>query len=97
MDSKVFDEAIVETSPNETRKISASIFSNELRKFGNDAVIKKLLQQLMDVNILTPQRLCELNNMPEHLADSSVAYMFQRGFLRKFTVPLGSFYAVSPD
>lgn len=96
MDPKVFGEAIVETSPNETRKISASIFSNELRKFGNDAVIKKLLQQLMDVNILTPQRLCELNNMPEHLADSSVAYMFQRGFLRKFTVPLGSFYAVSP-
>lgn len=85
-----------EISHSETKKTSASVFSNDLRK-GNVKAIKNIIQQLKRISIISPELLYLKYHMPANIANSSLGFLQKKGYLRKYKlVPGGEFYCSSP-
>ena len=91
-----FGKIQISSSPNENRKISASIFINEL-KGGNTTAEKKIIQFLSSLNCVTSEEAICSFNMPEDIAQVNMDYLYRKGYLRKCTItPGGSFFCSSP-
>lgn len=85
-----------EISTAETRKISASVFSSDLRK-GNVKVLKRVIQQVSFFPIISSELLDIKFNMPQNIADSSLDFLQKKGYLRKYKlISGGEFYCSSP-
>lgn len=86
----------VDKSINEDKKISASIFQNDVRK-GNEKALKLILKVLVEKNSVNARYFALMAHMPANLADGSLDYLQKKGYLRKYTLmPGGSFYCASP-
>lgn len=82
-------------STNEDKKVTASVFQNDVRK-GNEKVVKAILKEISTKNNMTTQFLV-MKGMPESLAASSLDYLQKKGYLRKYRLtPGGEFYCASP-
>lgn len=85
-----------EISTAETKKISASVFSNDLRK-GNVKVFKSVIQQVCSSAVISPELLALKFNMPHNIAVDSLDFLQRKGYLRKYKlIPVGEFYCSSP-
>lgn len=83
-------------SPNEEKKVTASIFQNDVRK-GGEKVLKTVLKEIYVRNNVTEQLLNLLRGMSVRVAGSSLDYLHKKGYLRKYKlVPGGEFYCASP-
>lgn len=85
----------VESSPNENKKISSSVFTNEM-KSGDVSVEKTIIQELVDCNCLNKEYLTEIKHISSSVADGCIAYMLKKGYLCKYSMePGGDFYCAS--
>ncbi len=86
----------VSKSTNEDKKISASIFQNDVRK-GNEKAIKFILKVLTEKNNVNVRYFTLMSHMPRNISEGSLDYLQKKGYLRKYTLmPGGSFYCASP-
>jgi len=96
LDDHSFGILSKDISSGETKKLSASIFSNDMRK-GNVKALKSIIQQLSNFMILSPELLKIRCNMSEDVADMSLDFLQKKGYLRKYRImPGGEFYCSSP-
>lgn len=87
---------VTEISPNEEKKISASVFRNDLRKAG-EAMCKVIIKQLYDRNYITAEKLHILSKMPLNIAENTLDFLYRKGYLRRYEIePHGDFHCVSP-
>lgn len=80
---------------NENKKISASVFSNEMR-ITSFPVLKVIIQELSKRNLITENYLINVRNVPSKLVTNSLTYMLNKGYLYRYSIqPGGSFYCAS--
>ena len=85
-----------EISPSETKKLSASVFTNDMRK-GNVKALKSIIQQLNNFMVLSPELLKLRFNMPADVAELNLDFLQKKGYIRKYKIiPGGEFYCSSP-
>lgn len=85
-----------EISPNEDRKITVSIFQNDIRK-SNGKALRAVLKEVAIKNHISPRLLNLMKRMPEDFAGSLLGYLQRKGYLRKYTLlPGREFYCASP-
>lgn len=85
-----------EISSSETKKLSASVFTNDMRK-GNVKALKSIIQQLNNFMILSPELLKIRFNMPVDVAELNLDFLQKKGYIRKYKIiPGGEFYCSSP-
>lgn len=96
LDESDFGILSSEISVAETKKISASVFSNDLRK-GNIKAFKSIIQQICSFPLIS-EKILELRfGIPRNVAESSLVFLQKKGYLRKYKVmPGGEFYCSSP-
>lgn len=83
-------------SSTETKKLSASVFSNDMRK-GNVKALKNIIQQLSNFMILSPELLKMRHNMPQDIAEANLDFLLKKGYIRKYKIiPGGEFFCSSP-
>ena len=83
-------------SPFENKKISASVFQNDIRK-GNVRIIKCIIKDLEEFSLVSSEILEARNQVPADMAESCLEYLQKRGYLRRYVVmPGGRFYCASP-
>lgn len=84
-----------DVSPSEDKKITASVFSNEVRKMNLPAV-KKIAEWISKTNCVSMEFMAS-NGIPMQIADRNLSDLLKKGFLRRYTLtPGGSFYCASP-
>ena len=82
-------------SSAENKKLSSSIFLNEVRR-RNEYAAKKILEGLCRTNCISIDYLTA-KQMPVEKAESTIADLYKKGYLRKYTLtPGGDFYCASP-
>ena len=85
-----------EISSQETKKLSASIFSNDIRK-GDVTACKLILRQVDKNTLLSPELLDTIAKMPKNVGTSALDFLQKKGYLRKYKIiPGGEFYCTSP-
>lgn len=85
-----------EISTAETKKLSASVFSNDMRK-GNVKALKTIIQQLSNFMVLSPELMKMRYNMPLNVTEGSLDFLQKKGYIRKYKImPGGEFYCSSP-
>lgn len=85
-----------EISSAETKKLSASIFSNDMRK-GNVKALKSIIKQLNSFMVLSPEIMKIKYSMPLDVAEGSLDFLQKKGYIRKYKImPGGEFYCSSP-
>ena len=83
-------------SDSETKKLSSSIFQNDIRK-GNEKTLKQIIREIWSKKNVSPDCLTLIHGVSETLAASSFDYLQKKGYLRKYKVnPWGEFYCASP-
>lgn len=96
LDDSEFGILSKEISTAETKKLSASVFSNDMRK-GNVKALKSIIQQLSNFMILSPELMKMRFNMPLDVAEGSLDFLQKKGYIRKYRImPGGEFYCSSP-
>lgn len=96
LDDSGFGILSKEISTAETKKLSASVFSNDMRK-GNVKALKSIIQQLNNFMILSPELMKMRFNMPTDVAESNLDFLQRKGYVRKYKIiPGGEFYCSSP-
>lgn len=85
-----------ESSDSENKKVSTSIFQNDVRK-GNEKALKRIIHEIWSKSNVSSDYLTRVSGMPETLAVSSLDYLQNKGYLRKYKLnPWGEFYCASP-
>lgn len=83
-------------SSSEDKKITASVFLNDVRK-GFEKAAKAILKEVYFRNYISSKLIQLLTGMPEAVADGSLDYLQRKGYLRKYKlIPGGEFYCASP-
>jgi hypothetical protein len=83
-------------STNETKKISASIFENDIRK-GNENITKLIVQYITGFPLISPELLELRSSVTVSKSEDSFDFLYKKGYLRKYEViPGGVFYSSSP-
>ena len=83
-------------SDSENKKLSLSVFQNDIRK-GSEKALKLIIREICSQNNMTPDYLTLMTDMSEQLAISSLEYLQKKGYLRKYRLdPWGEFYCASP-
>lgn len=83
-----------DVSPSEEKKISSSVFTNEIRKM-NAPVAKKILEWVSSANCVTADLMAG-KGVPVDIADRTLIDLHKKGYLRLYKLtPGGSFYCAS--
>lgn len=84
-----------EVSQAEGKKISSSVVLNDIRR-GSEKAAKKVILSAIKSNCISAGFLA-LEGMPLFVAESTLADLHKRGYLRKYGLATwGSFYCISP-
>ncbi|SCP97797.1 ATP-binding protein [Anaerobium acetethylicum] len=95
-EKKDFGILLSDISEAENKKISVSVFLNDLRK-GNVKAFKSIIQQLSRFGLISKSILGLRFHMQEGTAESSLDFLQKKGYLRKYKlIPGGEFYCSSP-
>jgi len=95
-DLKNFGVLSSEISTAETKKLSASVFSNDLRK-GNVKTLKSIIQQIDRYTLISTEVLNLKNKISADVAEGNLDFLRKKGYLRKYKLmPGGEFYGPSP-
>lgn len=96
LEDSMFGILSKETNPAETKKLSASVFSNDIKK-GNMKALKNIIKQLEKFMLVSPELLKVICNMPNDIASVNLEFLQKKGYLRKYKIiPGGEFYSASP-
>ena len=96
LEDRCFGILTKEVSPSEDKKISSSIFQNDMKKGGSLKAEKEIIEGLCKRNVLSAEQLTELKGMPEEVAENTLSYLFKKGYVRKYSITAGgSFYSAS--
>ena len=96
LDMKKYGVLSSEISSAESKKITSSVFTNDLRK-GSVKAIKDIVQQLDKFPLISSELLTIRYPMPFDVAENSLYFLIKKGYLRKYKVtPGGEFYCASP-
>lgn len=80
----------------ESKKITSSIFINDMRK-GYENAQKKVIKEVDGRNYITSELLVDVREYPQGPILSSLEYLLKKGYLRKYKLtPGGEFYCASP-
>ena len=94
--AKEFGILSSEINSSETKKITTSVFTGDMRK-GNERAEKVIIKQIIRTNCLSLKFLIDVSDMPEMIAENTLNQLLRRGYLRKYSlIPGGSFYCASP-
>ncbi len=86
-----------ETKDAETKKISASIFSNEMRQGASEKAEKKILNRVCSLTVVSAEYLINVEKMPDNVVEINLDYLCRKGYLRRFVIaPYGDYYTPSP-
>lgn len=89
-------EVISNIHSNENKKISTSIFINEL-KTGPLTVEKVILREIFQEDCINLRWLTEVHGIPQDKALFGLKYLFNKGYLHQFGLaPERNFYCASP-
>ena len=84
-----------DVSPSEDKKISSSVFTNEIRKM-NAPAAKKILEWVSSANCVSADLMAG-KGVPVEIADRTLIDLQKKGYLRLYKLtPGGSFYCASP-
>lgn len=90
-----FGKLTVDISPAETKKIQASIFTNDIRN-GSRKAESQIIRQIVSLNAVTVSQMVAVYPIPQDIAEFNLDYLYKRGYLRKYTlVPGGEFFCAS--
>ncbi len=93
---KAYGILISDAGPCESKKVSASVFLNDIRK-GNVKIIKCVIQDLEELSLVSSEIMEARNHVPGDMAESCLEFLQKIGYLRKYIVmPGGKFYCASP-
>lgn len=97
MDDSKFGVLSSEISVTESKKISSSIFSNDIRK-GNVKVLKSIIKYFDKYTLFSAELLkILLHTIPEKILGSSLDFLLRKGYIRKYKLmSKGEFYCMSP-
>lgn len=96
VDEEDFGVLSNDISAAESKKISASIFTNDLRK-GNLKALKEIVKQVDGFSIISPETMVLKYKMSLEMAEVNLNFLKNKGYLRKYTIiPGGEFYCSSP-
>lgn len=96
LDDAKFGLLTKEISPAETKKVTASVFTSDLRK-GNTTALKYVVKQLISVDITSPQLVKIECGISEDMAEACLDFLQKKGYTRKYgIIPGGEFYCVTP-
>ncbi len=84
-------------STTESKKLSSSVFSNDLRK-GNIKALKSIIKYFDKYTIISSELLqIILHTMPENVIEGSLDFLLKKGYIRRYKLmPRGEFYCMSP-
>jgi len=84
-----------DVSPSEDKKISSSVFTNEIRKM-NAPAAKKILEWVSSADCVSADLMAG-KGVPVDVADRTLIDLQKKGYLRLYKLtPGGSFYCASP-
>ena len=84
-----------DVSPSEDKKVSSSVFTNEIRKM-NVPAAKKILEWVTSSNCVSADLMAG-KGVPVDIVDRTLMELQKKGYLRLYTLtPGGSFYCASP-
>ena len=90
-----FGSLNAERSANEGKKVSSTVFRNEMKE-GSALAEKEIIKAIDARNNVSEDYLIEIRGMPNELAAVSLGYLFRKGYLRKYSLaPCGDFYCAS--
>lgn len=84
-------ELVIDTSPNEDKKISASIFTNDIRSL-SIAAAKIIIGAVAGRQFITSHYLTSVKKLPDNVASASLEFLFKKGYLRKYSLTSGGMY-----
>lgn len=88
-------EASLEISQNEEKKITVSIFQNEMRQ-GSVSTERCILREI-ESRLWVTQKTLAGWGVPQNSAEQGLAYLYKKGYLRKFSLqPERGVYLASP-
>lgn len=94
-DKKDFGVLSCDMSSSENKKLSASVFTNDLRK-GNEKVNKGIIRVADSAPVISAELLDIKSNMPANVAEMGLEFLKNKGYLRKYSLlPGGSFYCTT--
>ncbi len=95
VDNSKFGILSSDKSNSESKKLTASVFCNDLRK-GNVKAAKFIIQQLEKISLVSSELLDEFA-MPKDIALSTLEFLIRKGYLRKYSLlGEGEFYCATP-
>lgn len=92
LEEKDFGLLSCDKSDAESKKLSASVFTGDLRK-GNVKALKSIIQMVDKFPYISPELMKKRFNIPENIAEASMEFLLRKGYLRKYKLnPVGDFY-----
>lgn len=97
LDDSKFGVLSSEINLTESKKISSSVFSNDLRK-GNIKALKSIIKYFDKYTLFSAELLSILlHTIPENILESSLEFLLRKGYIRKYKlISKGDFYCMSP-
>lgn len=96
LEEEAFGIISSEISNNETKKVSASVFTNDMRK-GSERAVKTIIRQVASFPLVSPEILDLKCGMPKDIAEVSLDFLLKKGYLRRYKlIPGGDFFCGSP-
>lgn len=83
-----FGQKEILIGPGENKKISASVFVNEV-KHGYGKVNRCILRMLANRNFASLEELTQIHKIPSAVAQISVDYLLKKGYLRRYSITRG--------
>lgn len=90
-----FGDLVEDASTNENKKLSATIFSNDIRK-GNVKAAKNIIKALCRNISMTESALAKETKMPEDLLSITLSQLMKKGYIRRYSIKHGEIIAPSP-
>ena len=95
LEEKDFGLLSCEKSDAESKKLSASVFTGDLRK-GNVKVLKTIIKMIDMFPYISPELIEKRYHMPTYMSEAGLEFLLRKGYLRKYKlIPGGNFYCAS--
>lgn len=85
----------MEVGSGEEKKITSTIFVNDLRK-GNTKLASRILSILCDAVMLTESYIVLATGASEDMVNITLGYLIKKGYLRRYSIKKGDVLCVSP-
>lgn len=92
---EIFGKLVEDISPNEDKKLTATIFTNDLRKGNVKAAINVIKALCINVG-LTESALAEAIRIRSDLLSNNLSHLMKKGYIRRYAIKQGEVVFPSP-